>query len=145
MLALDPEGLRLVDRETGRARSIAFGSPGDFVVEVTSLALGAPLERGSSRDCGTEDVSWEEGLSVTLRSNRFVGWFVRGDASSLTTMSGIGVGSTRAELESVYVAQVAPSSLGTEFTAGGMAGLLSSTSPDARITRLWAGEVCLGR
>src|SRR5690606_26055298 len=49
-LALDPEGLRLVDRETGRARSIAFGSPGDFVVEVTSLALGAPLARGSSRD-----------------------------------------------------------------------------------------------
>lgn len=145
LLALDPEGLRLVDRETGRSRSIAFGSPGDFAVESTSLALGPPVERGSSPECGTDYVSWEEDITITLRSDRFVGWFVRGDTSSLTTMSGIGVGSTRAELERVYVAQVAPSSLGTEFTAGGMAGLLASAASDARITRLWAGEVCLAR
>jgi hypothetical protein len=60
-------------------------------------------------------------------------------------MSGIGPGSTRAELEAVYEVEVEPTSLGIEFSAGGIGGLLDGESPDARITAMWAGVTCLFR
>ena len=63
----------------------------------------------------------------------------------LTTASGIGLGSTRAALESAYAARVSRSTLGMEFVAGGIAGLLASDHPAAPITHLWAGQVCLAR
>lgn len=66
-------------------------------------------------------------------------------APALTTASGIGIGSTRADLESAYAARVARSTLGAEFSAGGLAGLLASERPDAPIINLWAGEACLAR
>lgn len=37
------------------------------------------------------------------------------------------------------------STLGTEFTAGGLAGLLDGTGARARITHLWAGASCAMR
>jgi hypothetical protein len=60
-------------------------------------------------------------------------------------MSGVRVGSTRAELEAAYAAEVAESTLGTEFNAGGLGGLLSGPGKDARITDLWAGINCFFR
>jgi hypothetical protein len=70
---------------------------------------------------------------------------VRESGDTLTTVSGIGLGSTRAELEAAYDAEVAPSSLGIEFHAGGLAGLLDSSRPDARVVSLWAGLACVAR
>jgi hypothetical protein len=87
------------------------------------------------------------GLSVNIQKERFVGWSKRasGSATSLTTMSGAGVGSTRAALDSVYAAKVTTTSLGDEFEAGGIAGVLDGTVPSARITNLWAGMNCIAR
>jgi hypothetical protein len=41
--------------------------------------------------------------------------------------------------------RVFQSTLGTEFSAGGIAGLLESAGPQARIVALWAGMVCIAR
>jgi hypothetical protein len=40
---------------------------------------------------------------------------------------------------------VQSTSLGTEFTAGEMSGLLTGDTPEAKITGLWAGTNCAFR
>ena len=76
---------------------------------------------------------------------RFVGWSVTAGSPPVTTASGLKVGSTRAELESAYAAKIAKSTLGVEFSAGALAGLLDSEKTDARVTDLWAGVTCNAR
>ena len=49
------------------------------------------------------------------------------------------------DLENAYAADIGRSTLGIEFTAGGLAGILESEAPDARVQHLWAGVACLGR
>src|SRR3546814_13009983 len=63
----------------------------------------------------------------------------------LGTMAGITRGSTRSDLESAYAAEVGETTLGTEFTAGGLSGLLDGNGPTAYITTLWAGTTCAFR
>jgi hypothetical protein len=60
-------------------------------------------------------------------------------------MNGIGVGSTRAQLDAAFDPQITQSSLGTEFSAAGLGGVLESPAPTARITSLWAGTGCIFR
>jgi hypothetical protein len=56
------------------------------------------------------------------------------------------LGTTRTELENgASVARIAKSSLGEEFTAGDVAGLLDSAAADARVSNLWAGATCIAR
>ena len=60
-------------------------------------------------------------------------------------MSGIGVGSARAALDAVYSATVSTTTLGEEFSAGGLAGVFDGPTAAARITAMWAGTTCLAR
>lgn len=150
LLALDGEGLRLVVAATGSTRLLAFGTDSAAVLDGLGRALGAPTSRGSNAECGAGPVdfaSFDGGLSVNFQSGRFVGWSARASntSSALTTMSGIGVGSTRAALDSTYSARVAQSSLGTEFSAGDLSGILDGTAPSSRIANLWAGVNCIAR
>lgn len=58
-------------------------------------------------------------------------------------MTGLGVGASRESLENGGLAvDVSESTLGTEFAAGGLYGLLSGDGPDATVTHLWAGTAC---
>jgi hypothetical protein len=61
-------------------------------------------------------------------------------------VSGIGVGSTRAELESAYAGVAVDSTtLGVEFMAGGLQGVFESDARTAPIVALWAGAACVAR
>jgi hypothetical protein len=145
-LALEGEGLRLFLRSGGSARPLSFGTPAADVLRAVDAATGsAPSERGESADCGAEYARWSDGPTVWLDNGRFVGWSLRGERASLTTPTGVGIGTTRAEIESAHTVRVADSSLGIEFTVGGLAGLLESSAPDGRVTALWAGEACIMR
>jgi hypothetical protein len=62
-------------------------------------------------------------------------------------MNGIGVGTTRADLERAFSVEWVPdSTLGHEFLIGGdeyaLSGLVDGTGPDARVTVIWSGTVC---
>jgi len=149
VLAIDGEGFRLFNPANGAARPIAFGAPRADTLAALSFR-GAP---GIARleECGAgplDQAAWPDGLRVYFQRGKFVGWALdaRGtDGTSkpaIATASGIGPGSTRAELESAYAAKVVQSTLGTEFSAGDLAGLLDGKAPSARITNLWAGTSC---
>jgi len=150
LLALDGEGLRLALESSGSTRLLAFGMESSAVIAALTAALGPPRSRGTNFDCGAgqmDFVVFADGLSIGVQSDRFVGWSARvsDTGGTMTTMSGVGVGSTRAALDSSYVADVARSTLGVEWVAGGIAGVLDGESPAARITDMWAGANCVAR
>lgn len=142
--------MRLVVAATGSTRLLSFGMDSSAVLAALTRALGEPASRGANEECGAGAMAFaafDGGLSTNFQAGRFVGWSARASGSphTLTTMSGIGVGSTRAALDSVYTAKVGESSLGEEFSAGALSGVLDGKGASARITNLWAGTNCIAR
>jgi len=91
-------------------------------------------------------VSFDGGLLVNLQGGKCFGWTVRkAGGREPRTVSGIGLGSEHAELDAVYVAKVATSSIGVDFSAGRRSGVLASKAKQAPITDLWAGTNCIAR
>jgi len=141
-LAIEGEGLRLIDPQSGRATPIPFGTPEANTVRAVTASLGAPDDRSTNADCPTGAVQvarWNKGLSLHFRDGAFIGW---AGAVDVKTMSGIGFGSTRKQLADAYDAQIEQTGLGTQFSAGGLGGVLESDAPDATISDIWAGESC---
>ncbi len=145
LLSLEGEGLRAFLSSTGAARPLPFGTPAADALSFVSAVLGAaPVEQGENVDCAAAYARWANGLTVWFARGELAGWSV-GQGSPLTTVDGLGLGATRAELEAAYDPVIARSSLGEEFTAGGVAGLLESAASDARVQHLWAGHACIAR
>ncbi|HVF37528.1 MAG TPA: hypothetical protein VNA29_06255 [Sphingomicrobium sp.] len=146
-LAVDGEGLRLIDAASGSARPIAFGTPQGAVMGM--LAFRGPAETGRNEECGAgpiDSARWPDGLSLNFQEGRFAGWWISEDTKgTITTPSGIGTGSTRADLENAHSVEVAESTLGTEFHGSGIGGLLEGAGRDSKITALWAGATCVFR
>jgi hypothetical protein len=97
--------------------------------------------------------TWPIGLTLVFAEKKrgnsqwlFAGWFAgnpSGNAKKLTTMAGVGVGSTLEELENAYVATVTKTTLGQEFSVkSGFYGLLSGTGKNAKIEVMWSGASC---
>ena len=150
-LGLSGEGLDLVS-ERGSVRHLVFGTQADTVIEAVSRTHGgiAP-QRGRNEECGAgplDMATWQDGLTVMAQHGRFVGWSVsRGAAGAAdrdgpATMAGIGLGSMRRELEAAYTADIRTTTLGQEFAAGDLFGVLDGSGPSARITALWGGTSC---
>ena len=149
-LALSGEGLDFIS-ERGSARHLVFGTPAAATIDaVTRTHGGIAPRRGRNEECGAgplDMATWPDGLTLMAQDGRFVGWSLsRGTADAATdgpsTMAGIGLGSTRRELESAYVADIRKTTLGQEFAAGKLFGVLDGNSPSARITALWGGTGC---
>ncbi|WGM39841.1 hypothetical protein [Caulobacter sp. NIBR1757] len=148
-VALDQEGLRLVS-ETGSTRLVAFGVPTADAVAALSSALGNPADRSVNSECGagpTEFVSWAGDLDALFLDGKFAGWSLgsRSDGK-VTTMDGIGVGSTRQQLTASFGdLKVEESTLGIEFTAGAISGILDKDGPAGKVETLWGGTSCVFR
>jgi hypothetical protein len=145
LLNLAPGALSLVDPNSGRSRELAFGLDRATVEDALALALDKPSERGSNRECGEGAMDFARmpgGLRVWFQDGKFAGWFIDDAGAKLTTASGIGIGSTRKELTGAYDAEISESSLGEEFAAGELSGLLSGKEPTAKVTAIWSGQVC---
>lgn len=149
-LALSGEGLDFVGN-SGDVRHVVFGTAAAQVIDAVSRAsAGVAPQRGRNDECGAgplDMASWPHGLTVMSQEGRFVGWSVSrgaadGSNTGLATMAGIGFGSTRGQLEAAYAADIRETTLGQEFAAGDLFGVLDGTGPSARITALWAGTSC---
>ncbi len=143
-LAIESEGLRLFDPATGSARPLAFGTQWERTL--AALAFRGAPETGRNEECGAGPLDyarWPDSLTLYGQDGKFVGWFVdQGAEGKVSTASGVGPGTTRQDLEGAYAAEVFESTLGTEFAAGDLYGLLDSPHPDSPVTAMWAGTSC---
>lgn len=150
-LAIEAEGLRLFTPTTGSARPIPFGTARAQVM--TALASRGTAETGTNGECGAGPLAyarWPDGLTLWFQQDALTGWALNAPASDaspaatagVSTASGLTIGSTRADLDSAYAATVEQSTLGTEFAAGELFGLLDGEGQGARVTALWAGVSC---
>ena len=142
-LALDGEGLRLASGAS--ATPIPFGTARDAVVEAVGKSLGAPpSEQGRNEECGSgaqDYVGWKDGITLWFQDGGFVGWDSKG---KLASADGVGLGTQRDRITAREL-EVSETSLGEEFSSGGISGLFASGAPDAKVTALWAGATCLFR
>ncbi|MBB4637590.1 hypothetical protein [Longimicrobium terrae] len=153
-VALDGEGLRLVDSKTGSTRLLAFGADSAAALQALTTAWGAPAERAAQPDCGAgplTSIRWPNGLTVLVQEAKFTGWSATAPRQpvpagrAVQTMSGVGAGSTRGEVEGAYAINVSKTTLGTEFQAGAMSGVFADSTPGAPVEVLWAGMSCVYR
>ncbi|MBO9622629.1 MAG: hypothetical protein J7500_07945 [Sphingomonas sp.] len=145
---LAPDGLALV-LQGGATRHIGFGLTREEAVRLVSAGLGEPESQDFNQECpggALEEVEFDGGLGLSFSEGRFVGWDLNSrDDGRFTTAAGIGLGSTRKQLESAMAIEVEESSLGHEFHSGMLSGLLDSLAPTGKITALWAGNTCIFR
>ena len=143
-LVLEGHGLRLSGVAPGT--ELPFDSPKPATIEAVTKALGRPpTELGTNDECGgggLEFAAWEGEITAWFENERFVGWDSKG---KLKTPGGIGIGSSRADLAPLRGLEVEESTLGTEFRAGGLSGILESKAPDAKVIHLWGGSTCVFR
>ena len=147
-LVVDGEGLRWFLQPSGSARPLPFGSPQAAVIASIESVRGL-ASKGTNQDCGAgpvEYATWRDGLSLVFQNNRLAGWGLSSRAKgAIATAAGVGPGSTRAELESAYNTIVSRTSLGYEFSAGALHGVIDGPSASARITDMWGGVSCVAR
>lgn len=156
-LALTSNALQIVDGITGSTKEVPFGMTSDKLVPiVTNMLHSSPLSDGVNSECGAgplKMVLWTNGLSLVFQETKkgngnwlFAGWFAGKPTTTgdrLMTMAGIGVGSSRKELESAYVIKVNKTTLGVEFSVNsGFYGLLSGDGKQATIEAMWSGASC---
>jgi hypothetical protein len=143
-LAIEGEGLRLFDPQTGSGRPLPFGTDWAFVIR--ALASRGVPETGVNAECGAGPLGyarWPDSLTLYGQDGKFVGWFAdTGVKGRITTAAGIGPGSTHRDLVSAHEAEVFESTLGTEFAAGDLFGILEDTRPEAAVLAMWAGTSC---
>lgn len=145
-LTLAPDGLSIVETPSGQARLVPFGTARASVELMVGTVQGEQLGKGSSAECGAGKIdytSYKGDLQLTFQENKFVGWTINGGESPLRTAKGIGVGSTRQQLDAAYKVDVEDSSLGLLFSTGDLVGLLDIDGIDGLVTSIWAGTVCL--
>jgi hypothetical protein len=139
-LVLEGSGLRLA------GGTLPFGTPKAAALEAVAKALGrAPSKRGLNEDCGgggMEFAEWKDEVTLWFDEGSFAGWDGNGE---LKTAGGVGIGSGRAEVAALPGFEVEESTLGTEFRAGGLSGILASKAPGAKVTHLWGGATCVFR
>jgi hypothetical protein len=147
-IQLAPDGLAL-RQDGGDARPLRFGMARDSVTQAVGGAIGAPIEQGDNQECGAGPLSFASfrgGLGLYFQDGKFAGWDIDGgDGGGFVTAGGIGIGSTRKQLEAAQKIRVEDSTLGIEFAAGGLSGLLSMRDPSGEITNMWAGATCIAR
>lgn len=142
-LNLAPDGVSLVSA-SGSARHVTFGMTQGVAVPMVTAALGKPSDTGRNEECGQgpmDTVAFKDGITLFFMEGKFVGWDLDGK-SAFATASGIGMGSTLKQLREAMSITVDESTLGHEFAAGDMGGLLSDTTPGGKVTALWAGSTC---
>jgi hypothetical protein len=144
-LMLAPDGLLLADH-AGKMQLLPFGTERIKAESAVAIIVGTPVTRGSSSECGAGTVDYSnlrDGLQMTFQDNKFVGWTINAPDSPLKTAKGIGIGSTRQQLDAAYTVDVEESSLGLLFSTGALVGLLDQDGIEGLVTDIWAGTVCL--
>lgn len=142
--ALDGEGLRMVI-PSGATRLLAFGMPRKTVEDAIVRSLGKAGTQGTLEECGAGPIEFSrvDGLTLNFQDGAFIGWMLQ-PPSPLTTLDGIGIGTTRSQAEaSRRISMIPDSTLGAEFDAGGIGGFFDGEG--GTVSLLYAGTQCFFR
>jgi len=140
----------VVMTDNGSTRLIDFGLPKAQTLEIITRVAGAPGPETTNAECGAgpmQFVDYPGGLTLLFQNDSFAGWSVGKDSQGRqSTMNGVGVGSTRSQLVAAFTGvTVEETSLGQEFSAAGLSGVLSGPDANATIETMWAGTSCVFR
>ena len=154
-LALSANAIQIINQANGSAKELGFERPFEQTIETVEKVLKLKPIVILNSECGAGPLkiaSWSNGLSLIFRKKQHDGWLFAGWAANqaknpelkLTTMAGIGVGSTRKDMEGAYVIKVTKTSLGYEFhtNANNLFGIFDGANEKAKITHLWSGVSC---
>lgn len=148
LLNLASDGLSLVDPESGSTRHVEFGTAQYQTTQMIGSALGNFTGQAENPECGAGPLTsfdYPGGLTLFFQEGKFAGWDLDGQGG-YSTANGIAIGTTRTELgESGSEVTVEESSIGHEFAAGELYGLLSDPGATGKVTNLWAGTTCIFR
>lgn len=138
---LTSAGLSTAQPVKGRRTRVDFGAArADAEAALTRGSGVAAIARGTMDECGAGPIAFTRyagGLTLLFQDGRFLGWSLREDDGPrwATADGALGIGTARSALGE---ARVFASTLGEEFTLGGIAGLID----DDRVGDLWAGLSC---
>jgi hypothetical protein len=153
-LALSSNALQIVNQNTGSTKEIGFTMNLNKTVETIEKVLKSKPIININYECGAGPLkmaAWDNGLTLLFKQKKnewiFVGWTAnkaKDPKMKLNTMAGIGIGSTRKEMESAYVIKVDKTSLGYEFSTkgDGFFGIFDGADENAEISNLWSGLSC---
>lgn len=146
-IVLAPDGLT-TGGGAGAPKRLAFGGAQAGVLADVGALLGQPKEQGIQEECPAGPLYhalYASGLQVVFQDDEFVGWAAR-EGSRFRTTQGIGPGSTLGGLKKAYpAATVEESSLGHEFAAGDLYGIVTGPSDAATVEMMFAGTNCIFR
>ena len=135
----------------GTGRKLSFGeAEAEVVAFITRLRGEQPPRRSSNAECPAGPLTfadWGDGFQLAFQDGKFAGWTAgEGAPRGFSTLSGVHVGSTLAELRAAHPdLTVREDTVGPEFSAGDIHGTLSGTADAATVTTLWAGTSCIFR
>ena len=153
-VSLDGEGLRFIDKTSGKASLLAFGVPRAQAETALANVAGKEDDRSANDECGAGPMQFTryDAMTLNFQDDKFVGWFLGNEpgAAAYSTMTGIAIGTTRAKAgESVSIVDVDDSTLGEEFSIGSgenvVGGMFAAPGDRAKVDALFAGVNCFFR
>ncbi len=153
-VSLDGEGLRFIDKSSGKASLLAFGVPRAQAETALANVAGKEDDRSTNAECGAGSMEFTryDAMTLNFQDGKFVGWFLGNEpgAARYSTASGIAIDTTRAKAkESVSIVDLEDSTLGEEFSIGTgdnvVGGMFAEPGDAAKIDALFAGTNCFFR
>lgn len=154
-LALSSHAIQIINQKNGSSKEIGFKMPLKQTLETVEKVLKSKPTINTNSECGAGPLkmaTWDNGLTLLFKEKKkdqwlFVGWAAnqaKNPELKLNTMAGIGIGSTKKEMESAYIIKVVKTSLGYEFStkSDDLFGIFDGATENAKITNLWSGVSC---
>jgi hypothetical protein len=154
-LALSQNALQIINQNNGSTQEIGFKMPLKQTIATVEKVLKSKPTLNTNSECGAGPLkmaTWDNGLTLLFQEKNkdewlFVGWSAshpKNPKLKLKTMAGIGIGSTKKEMESAYVIKVVKTTLGNEFStkSDDLFGIFDGADENAKITNLWSGVSC---
>lgn len=138
-------GLHLSEADGTARDGMPFGTSFHTTMHTLVPIFGHDVTVGFPQECGEGplvSVHFPDQINLMFQDDRLAGWMLIDD-SSLTTVTGLTVGSPASALTQEGTVSFYDSGIGTEFGAGDLFGLMSEDGTS--VQGVWSGATCIFR